>query len=76
MNKLETLGKISTLESKIKELTKERDALRVDAVSNGWAVWTVSIRQGAPSLKWWKENRLTVWQKYATSVTVKKFAAT
>jgi len=28
----------------------------------------------APSLKWWKENRPTVWQKYATTSQVKKFS--
>ena len=40
---------------------------------NGWAMWTYTIRQSAPSLAWWKENRPTVWQKYAKETTVKKF---
>jgi hypothetical protein len=28
---------------------------------------------GAPSLTWWKENRPTVWKKYAKPTQVKKF---
>jgi alpha-L-arabinofuranosidase len=73
MTKQETLGQIAELEAQIKAATKERDALRLEAVSNGWAMWTYTIRQSAPSLAWWKENRPTVWQKYAKETTVKKF---
>ena len=74
MDKLETLGRIAQNEAQIKELTKERDALRDIAVKNGWAQWTFTVRVSAPSLKWWKENRPTVWQKYATTSQVKKFS--
>jgi hypothetical protein len=73
MTKQETLGRIAELEAQIKADTKERDALRLDAVSNGWATWTFTVRMGAPSLAWWKENRPTVWRKYAKETTVKKF---
>jgi hypothetical protein len=71
--KLETLGRIAAIEAEVKALTKERDALRIDAVVNGWAVWTISIRMSPPSLAWWKENRPTVWKKHAKETTVKKF---
>lgn len=73
MTKHETLAQISHLEAQIRAATKERDALRAEAVANGWAMWTYTIRQSAPSLAWWKENRPTVWRKYAKESTVKKF---
>lgn len=73
MTKGQTLGQIAILEAQIKELTKERDQLRADAVANGWATWTYTVRMSAPSLAWWKENRPTVWRKYAKETTVKKF---
>ena len=73
MTKQETLGQIAELEAQIKAATKERDALRLEAVTNGWARWDYTIRQSAPSLAWWKENRPTVWQKYAKETSVKKF---
>ena len=73
MNKIETLGQIAEIEAKIKDLTTQRDELRTDAIMNGWATWTYTVRMQAPSLAWWKENRPTVWQKYATQTTVKKF---
>jgi hypothetical protein len=67
------LGQIAIIEAQIKDLTKERDALRIQAVVEGYATWSVTIRMSAPSLSWWKENRPTVWQKYAKQSTVKKF---
>ena len=73
MEKLETLDKISKIEAKIKKLGKERDELRAQAVTNGWAHWTYTIRMTAPSLQWWKENRPRTWEKYATANKVKKF---
>ena len=74
MDKLETLGKIAQNEAQIKVLTNERDALRDVAIKNGWAQWTFTVRMSAPNLKWWKENRPSVWQKYATATPVKKFS--
>ena len=38
MTKQETLGQIAELEAQIKAATKERDALRLEAVNNGWAM--------------------------------------
>jgi len=73
MNKIETLGQIAEIEAQIKDLTAQRDALRNEAIMNGWATWTYTVRMQAPSLAWWKENRPTVWQKYATQTSVKKF---
>ena len=73
MTKEQTLGQIATIEAQIKQLTKERDQLRGAAIAEGWATWTYTVRLGAPSLAWWKENRPTVWQKYATPTQVKKF---
>jgi sugar (pentulose or hexulose) kinase len=73
MNREETLGQIATLEAQIKELTAQRNTLRDEAIMNGWATWTYTVRMQAPSLAWWKENRPTVWQKYATQTAVKKF---
>ena len=67
------LGKITALDVEIKALTKERDAMRIEAVTQGYAVWDVTIRMSAPSLTWWKENRPTVWKKYAKASTVKRF---
>ena len=73
MDKNTHLGQIAVIEAQIKDLTKERDALRIQAVAEGHATWNVTIRMSAPSLSWWKENRPTVWQKYAKQSTVKKF---
>ena len=73
MDKNTHLGQIAIIDAQIKDLTKERDALRIQAVAEGYATWTVTVRMGAPSLSWWKENRPTVWQKYAKQSTVKKF---
>lgn len=67
------LGAITALDIEIKALTKERDAMRIEAVTQGYAVWDVTIRMSAPSLTWWKENRPTVWKKYAKASTVKRF---
>ena len=73
MDKLTHLGAITVLDAQIKDLTKKRDALRIEAVKQGFAVWDVTIRMSAPTLSWWKENRPSVWKKYAKSSTVKKF---
>ena len=73
MDKIETLGRISELEAQIKTATKERDELRAASVANGWATWSYTVRMSAPSLAWWKENRPTVWKKYAKETSVKKF---
>ena len=73
MNRLETLDKISKLEARIKKLGKEHEELRAQAVANGWARWTFTIRMRAPNLQWWKENRPRTWEKYATMTKVKKF---
>ena len=73
MDKNTHIGQIAIIEAQIKDLTKERDALRIQAVVEGYATWSVTIRMSAPSLSWWKENRPTVWQKYAKQSTVKKF---
>ena len=73
MDKNTHLGKIAVIDAQIKDLTKNRDALRIDAVKQGYAVWDVTIRMSAPTLSWWKENRPSVWKKYAKSSTVKKF---
>jgi len=67
------LGRIAEIEAQIKVLTKERDDLRADSVAFGYARWDYTIRQSAPSLAWWKENRPTVWQKYVKETKVKKF---
>ena len=73
MEKLETLDKISKLEARIKKLGKEREELRAQAVTNGWARWTFTVRMTAPNLQWWKENKPRTWEKYATMNKVKKF---
>ena len=73
MTKEKTLGQIAAIEAQIKQLTKERDQLRGAAIAEGWATWEYTVRMGAPSLAWWKENRPTVWQKYAKPTQVKKF---
>ena len=73
MTKEKTLGQIAAIEAQIKQLTKERDHLRGAAIAEGWATWEYTVRMGAPSLAWWKENRPTVWQKYAKPTQVKKF---
>ena len=73
MNKQETLGRIAELEAQIKADTAERDKLRLDAVANGWAVWSVSIRTNVPNLAWWKENKPRSWQNYCKQSTAKRF---
>jgi len=73
MTKEKTLGQIAAIEAQIKQLTKERDQLRNEAIGAGWATWEYTVRMGAPSLAWWKENRPTVWKKYAKPTQVKKF---
>lgn len=70
------LGQLAVVEAQIKDLNKEREELRAVAVQNGWARWTYTIRMTAPSLTWWKENRPTVWKKYAKETQVKKFELT
>lgn len=69
------LGRIAEIEAQIKTLTKERDELRADSVSFGYARWEYTVRMSAPSLAWWKENRPSVWHKYAKQTRVKKFVA-
>jgi sugar (pentulose or hexulose) kinase len=73
MDKIETLGQIAALEAQIKELTAQRNTLRDEAIMNGWATWTFTVRLQAPSLAWWKEHRPATWEKYATETQVKKF---
>jgi hypothetical protein len=73
MNKQETLGRIAELEAQIKADTAERDKLRLDAVTNGWAKWTVSVRINVPNLQWWKENKPRSWKNYCKSKPVNKF---
>ena len=73
MTKQKTLGEIAAIEAQIKSLTKERNELREKAIIKGWAMWTVTVRQTAPSLAWWKEHRPATWEKYATETQVKKF---
>ena len=61
MNRLETLGRISELDAKIKKLGKEYDELRAEAVLKGYAVWVFTkngeLSNKAPDMKWWKEHR-------------------
>ena len=73
MNKVETLGRIAEVEAQIKELGAEREALRLEAVKNGWARWEVKISLRAPSLAWWKEHRPATWEKHAIPTKSKKF---
>jgi len=73
MTKSETLAQITLIEAQIKDLTAQRDELRIDAVTNGWAMWETTIRWNAPNLAWWKEHKPKAWQSYATQSTVKKF---
>ena len=76
MDRNTLLGQLAVTEAQIKDLTKQRDAMRLEAVAKGWATWTYTVRMGAPSLAWWKENRPTVWKKYATTTNVKRFELT
>ena len=69
------LGRIAEIEAEIKTLTKVRDELRADSVAFGYARWEYTVRMSAPSLAWWKENRPSVWHKYAKQTRVKKFVA-
>jgi hypothetical protein len=71
--KTDALGAITVIDAQIKDLTKQRDAMRVEAVTHGYAVWDVTIRMSAPSLAWWRENRPTVWKKYAKPSTIRRF---
>jgi len=73
MNKQETLGRIAELEAQIKADTAERDQLRLDAVANGWAIWSVSIRTTVPNLQWWKENKPRSWKNYCKNTATKRF---
>ena len=73
MNKQETLGRIAELEAQMKADKAERDQLRLDAVANGWAKWTVSIRMNVPNLDWWKENKPRSWKQYCKGKPTKKF---
>ncbi len=70
---IKTLGRIAQIEGQIKELTAERDELRAEAVTQGWARWEVTVTTRAPSLAWWKENRPTVWEKYAQKSNTRRF---
>ena len=74
-SKATQLGRIAEIEAQIKSLTKERDELRADSVAFGYARWEYTVRMSAPSLAWWKENRPSVWHKYAKQTRVKKFVA-
>ena len=69
---LELFSKLSEVEMQIKQLQKKRDELRDEAVTKGWAEWTFTIRQTAPSLAWWKENRPATWQKHVKETKVRK----
>ena len=73
MTKEKTLGEIAAIEAQIRSLTKERNELREKAVTKGWAMWTFTVRQTAPSLAWWKEHRPSTWQKHVKSTEVKRF---
>ena len=73
ITKRNQLGRIAEIEAQIKALTKERDELMADSVAFGFARWEYTVRMRAPSLTWWKENRPTVWRKYAKETRVKKF---
>jgi len=70
---IKTLGRIAQIEATVKELTAERDELRAEAVTQGWARWEVTVTTRAPSLAWWKENRPTVWEKYAQKSNTRRF---
>ena len=73
MDRIETLGKIEANKAEIKRLQEENIALQKQAITKGWAMWTFTVRQTAPSLAWWKEHRPATWEKYATETQVKKF---
>jgi hypothetical protein len=73
MTKYETLGQIADIEAQIKELQGKRDQLRLDAVANGWAIWSVSIRTTVPNLQWWKENKPRSWKNYCKNTATKRF---
>jgi len=70
---IKTLGRIAQIEATVKELTAARDELRAEAVVQGWARWDVTVTTRAPSLAWWKENRPTVWEKYAQKSNTRRF---
>ena len=57
--KVDTLGRIAAIEVRIKELQKQRDALRTQAVTEGHATWNNDgpLSNKAPSMEWWKEHR-------------------
>ena len=70
---IKTLGRIAQIEATVKELTAERDELRAEAVTQGWARLEVTVTTRAPSLAWWKENRPTVLEKYAQKSNTRRF---
>ena len=66
-------AQIEMLDGQIKKLTEMRDGLKKDAVKKGFAFYNETMRDRAPSVKWWKENRPTVWKKHAVRGVVKSF---
>lgn len=58
MDKNTHLGQLAVIDAQIKDLTKERDAMRIEAVKQGFAVWNVVLPSTkAPSKQWWEEHR-------------------
>ena len=66
-------AEIAKIEAKIKQLTKQRDALRAEAVEAGVAKWVETQRTYTPDLKWWKEKHPLSWQRYMRTGTAKHF---
>jgi hypothetical protein len=64
---------IAKLEAKIKQLTKQRDALRVEAVEAGVAAWVETSRTYTPNLDWWKAEHPKTWHRYMRHGTAKNF---
>ena len=64
---------IEKIEAKITKLNAQKAALRSEAVETGFAEYVVTVRTLAPNLTWWKENRPTVWERYAKESKVNKF---
>jgi hypothetical protein len=64
---------IAKIEAKIKQLTKQRDALRAEAVEAGVAQWVETARTYTPNLDWWKEQHPKTWQRYMRTGTAKNF---
>ena len=73
MTKRNLITELAEVETGIKLLQKKREALREKAIIKGWAMWTFTVRQTAPSLAWWKQHRPATWEKYTTDTQVKKF---